>query len=81
MKIVGQAIPGDRMEILLYYVRAAHGLSAEKLARRSGVSRTQILRIENGWSNPTLKTLCFLADAMDVDVNELYRHHKGDPIL
>lgn len=68
------------MEILLYHVRVAHGLSAEKLARRSGVSRTHILRIENGWSNPTLKTLCFLADAMNVEVGDLYRHKKGDPI-
>lgn len=80
LRITGQAIPGDGMEILLYQVRTAHGLSAKKLAQRSGVSRTHILRIENGWSNPTLKCLCQLADAMNVDVSELYRHKKGDPI-
>lgn len=68
------------MEILLYQVRTAQGLSAEKLAKRSGISRTHILRIENGWSSPTLKTLCILADAMNVDAGALYRHRKGDPI-
>lgn len=80
LRITGQAILGDGMEILLYQVRVAHGLSAQKLAQRSGISRTYITRVENGWSNPTLRCLCRLADAMNVDVSELYRHKKGDPI-
>lgn len=69
------------MKILLYQVRVRRGFSAQKLAQKSGVSRTHILRIENGWSNPTIRCLCKLADAMDVDVHELFQHHKGELIL
>lgn len=72
---------GDRLQVLLYQVRVAQGMSAKKLADRSGISRTHILRIENGWSSPTLRCLCRLADALDVEVGELYQHHKGDPIF
>lgn len=77
----GQATSGDIMKILLYQVRTERGLSAKELSRRSGISRTHILRIENEWSNPTLRFLCKLADAMDVEVGELFEHQKGDPIL
>lgn len=77
----GQATSGDIMKILLYQVRTERGLSAKELSRRSGISRTHILRIENEWSNQTLRCLCKLADAMDVEVGELFEHQKGDPIL
>lgn len=79
--IKGNPISGGIMEILLGTVRVAHGMSANELAKRSGVSRAQIFRIENGWSNPTLRCLCRLADALNVEVSELYQHKKGDPIL
>lgn len=69
------------MELLIGAVRIAHQMSMDELARKSGVSRSQIFRIENGWSNPTLRCLCKLADAMNVEVSDLYRHKKGDPIL
>lgn len=72
---------GDRLQVLLYQVRVAQGMSAMKLAHRSGISRTHILRIENGLSSPTLRCLCRLADALDVEVGELYQHYKGDPIF
>lgn len=77
----GQATSGDIMKILLYQVRTERGLSAKELSRRSGISRTHSLRIENEWSNPTLRCLCKLADDMDVEVGELFEHQKGDPIL
>ena len=69
------------VKILLYETRSARHMSARQLARRSGVSKTHILNIENGRTIPTLSCLCLLADALDVDVRELFEHHKGDPIL
>ena len=81
LEVGGQATSGDIMRILLYQVRTKRGLSAKALARKSGISRTHILRIENKWSNPTLRCLCKLADALDVEVGELFEHQKGDPIL
>lgn len=56
-------------------------MSIKQLSHRSGVAASQISRIENGWSNPTIRCLCKLADAMNVPVDALYVHHRGDPIL
>ena len=52
-------------------VRAARskvGLSQAELAERTGIAREDISRIENGQSNPTLRTMSRLASVLDGDV-------------
>lgn len=52
-------------------LRARSGLSLEKLASLSGVSRGMIGRIEMGRSTPTIGLLSRLADALDVQLVSL----------
>ena len=45
--------------------RKALGLSQEDLAAKSGMHPTYLSGIENGARNPTLKTICALASALE----------------
>jgi transcriptional regulator with XRE-family HTH domain len=53
-------------------LRAAHGLSLDALARRSGVSRSMISLIERGESSPTAVVLDKLAGALRVPLASLF---------
>ncbi len=52
-------------------LRTDLGLSQEQLAHRSGVHRTFVGHIERGEVNPTLSSLCLLANGLAIDVAEL----------
>lgn len=56
----------------LYRVREEKNYSIRRLADISGVSKSQIERIELNQSNPTITTLCMLAKALDVPPSDLY---------
>lgn len=56
----------------LYELRYAAGLTIKQLAEISGVSKTQINHIENGKGNPTVMTICLLAEALKVEPSELF---------
>lgn len=52
--------------------RRAQGLSVARLEQISGVKAATIWRIEGGvGANPTLRTLCKLADALDCQLSDL----------
>ena len=68
-----------QVRIYLYEMRTKKGWSTWQLARRSGVSQSHIVRIENRDTSPTVSCLCRLADALDVNVHELFSHKKGEP--
>ena len=52
--------------------RSAQGLSVARLEQISGVKAATIWRIEGGTgANPTLRTLCKLADALDCPLSDL----------
>lgn len=52
--------------------RKKRGLSQEELAEKSGVSTAQISLIENAKSGGSPETLEKLADALDIEVGELF---------
>ncbi|MFI9847174.1 helix-turn-helix domain-containing protein [Nonomuraea sp. NPDC051941] len=56
--------------------RQKHGWTLDELAARSGVSRGMIIQIEHGDTNPSVGTLCRLADALLVDVVRLVEHRR-----
>jgi transcriptional regulator with XRE-family HTH domain len=55
----------------LCLARRRRGLSAERLARRAGMSRDGVYKIELGQRSPRLGTLLALADALGVSPCEL----------
>lgn len=53
-------------------LRRSQGLSGAELEKRSGVGQATIWSIERGEGvNPTLRTLCKLADALDCPLSGL----------
>lgn len=56
----------------LYELRSAAGLTITQLAELSGVSKTQINHIENGNGNPTVTTICMIAEALKIEPSELF---------
>lgn len=67
-------MPEDSAQTVARTVRAARsrlGLSLDRLAQRSGVSKGALVALENGTGNPNLTTLVRLADALAVSVSAL----------
>lgn len=61
-----------KIEYKLFELRAAAGLTITQLAERSGVSKSQINTIENGQGNPTVLTICLLAEALGVEPWDIF---------
>jgi len=53
-------------------IREANKLSQEALSSKMDTSPSQVGRIERGEINPTVSTLKVIADALKVDVKELF---------
>jgi XRE family transcriptional regulator, regulator of sulfur utilization len=52
-------------------IRAAKHLSQAAIAKRAGLSREYVLRLEAGQQDPSLSTLTALAKALGVPVTKL----------
>ncbi len=67
-----------RMKVIyrLYEIRKEKGISLRRLEELSGVSKTAINDIENNNYNPTVLTICLLADAMDLSPCDLFYIEK-----
>ena len=52
----------------LVRLRKEKGITQVELAQKSGYKQQVISRIEKKENSPTLKTLCSLADVLDVDI-------------
>ncbi len=60
------------MRIKLRKIRQGQNMSYRELSKLSGVSLSQIEKIESGYaSNPTIKTICKLAKALGVRLDDL----------
>ncbi len=65
------------VEIRFRELREARGLSYRKLAQLSGVSLSQIEKIESGFAkNPRIFTICRLAEVLQVSLDELIQHNN-----
>lgn len=62
--------------------RASQSLTIEQLAKRSGVSRGMISKIERGEAMPTTSILGKLAEALDVSISQMIGGQQGaKPLL
>jgi transcriptional regulator with XRE-family HTH domain len=53
----------------LNFTRTGRGLTFDQLARKSGVSKGMLVQIEQGRTNPSIATLCRVANALGVSVS------------
>jgi len=65
------------IKMLLGQVRYDKHITLRQLAALSGISKGGINEIENGKKNPTLKTMCALARALQVPVTDLFEDTNG----
>lgn len=63
-----QLSPAKRLEL----ARSRAGLTQHRLAELSGVSVNTIVNFENGRSQPRIRTLMALADALSISWEELH---------
>lgn len=60
---------------MVYYleeIRRSKGISLSELSRRCGVSKSTLLYIEIGATDPKVGTLCKIASALDVPASALF---------
>lgn len=59
-------------------LRRAKGMSQEMLAEKTGISSKYLSSIERGKENPTLETLIRLAEALSIELAEVFNFsHEG----
>lgn len=58
------------------YLRRLKDLTQAQLAERVDLSVNYISQIETGVASPTLKTLLTLANALDVDLKDLFDYRR-----
>ena len=60
------------MKIYLQRIRKEKKLSTEQLAKKSGVARSYIQKIEADCSSPSIAVMCRLAKALQVPIYDLF---------
>jgi transcriptional regulator with XRE-family HTH domain len=66
---------GKRLKAL----RAARNLSQLDIEKRTGLMRSYVSRVENGFTTPSLKTFQRWAKALEVEVYQLFFEGDGRP--
>ena len=62
------------IELFIRKNRIEKNMTQEELSRKSGISESYISELENNLKMPTILTLCKLAEALEVDINNLYKY-------
>jgi transcriptional regulator with XRE-family HTH domain len=67
----------SRLYLQIRYLRELKGLSLLDVSERSGVTVAQLSRVERGLSKPRPSTLRKIAQALNVNVEELWTPDEG----
>jgi len=65
-----------RMTIRIKLLRHQHRLSLDQLAQQSGLTKSYLSKVERGIANPSISASMRIADALSVEVSELF----GTPV-
>ena len=57
-------------------IRRQRRISLRQLEYMSGVSKSQIGAIENNQCDPTITTLCMIAEALGINIAELFSYTR-----
>ncbi|WP_201762809.1 helix-turn-helix domain-containing protein [Paraburkholderia hospita] len=69
------------MVIRLKLLRKQLGLSLQELADRSGLTKSYVSKVERGISTPSIAAAMKLADALKIDVNQLFFVGGGEEAI
>lgn len=61
-------------------LRKTRGLSQDQLSEKIGIDAKHLSRIELGKSFPYMETLEGIADALDVEIKDLFEFHHVDTV-
>lgn len=59
--------------LLIKQIRKERKISLKQLSKKSGVSKTHINDIENGYKQPSLEIVIKLSKALNVPIQSLYK--------
>jgi len=62
-----------RVEILLREIRKEKNITLDELARKTGMSKGHLSRIERRETDPTITSLARIALALNMDITRLYK--------
>ena len=62
-----------RVEILLREIRKEKNITLDELARKTGMSKGHLSRIERKETDPTITSLARIALALNTDITKLYK--------
>jgi DNA-binding XRE family transcriptional regulator len=74
MQMVTRIEPKDGVEQFIQEWRELRGYSQEELANMIGTTKASISRWETDERDPTMKVLGALADALEIEIADLFRH-------
>ncbi|OBK20812.1 DNA-binding protein [Mycobacterium asiaticum] len=69
------------MTALLRAVRRQRGLTLERLAEQTGLTKSYLSKIERGHSTPSIAVAIKVARALDVDVGRLFSQDAADATI
>jgi transcriptional regulator with XRE-family HTH domain len=61
-------------------IRVAKGLSQRDMQKRTGQDPCYLSRVENGHNEPSLRTLEKLAQALEIELSQLFVGGGGEPV-
>lgn len=63
----------DRISLKIKTLRKERKLTVQELAYRCDMERSNLSRLEAGRSNPTVKTLCIICNALGIPLCDLFK--------
>jgi transcriptional regulator with XRE-family HTH domain len=73
---VSDVEPRKKFGKRLRYLRRDRDITQERLSELTEISVKYISRLETGHSSPSLETILKLAEALEVDVGELFKFDR-----
>ena len=64
----------------IVFLRNMKGLSTTKLAYKAGLAQSHLRDIELGKKNPTVETLSYICDALDISMSDFFREDTADQL-
>ncbi len=62
-----------RISLKIKTLRKERKLTVQEMAYRCDMERSNLSRLEAGRSNPTVKTLCIICNALGIQLSDLFK--------